>query len=418
MKASISRREAIYVGVTAAIASAAGKADAGAGNEATAAAPAAAGMDPAKCRPLLTRAKDFEDVSRGHPIPHTLNAQGLINARLTPETWRLEVVAEEGATIEKPMQLSDNTALNLAALLKLGERHGVRFLKAMQCNNIALPLGQGLWEGVPLRDVLGACGVLNEVRRVFYWGFHNDDPKQMFRSSLALSQVLDTPPGALPPFVAYRLNGEPIPPVRGGPVRMVVPWAHGFKSVKWLQKVVLTNNYQANDTYALAKNDPESYLKTAAYFDDTRPSTFAANAPIEIRGTAMTGWPGLDRIEYWIRPDPGDKKDLADTDPVWAGAEWKPAAIEPPPADWGGGLPAGISPKDVWGFAAAGRPREWPMRYSVAHWRAWLVDLKPGRYEMRVRTIDGNGYAQPLPRPNQRTGRNRVQSKVIVVGAG
>ena len=69
----------------------------------------------------------------------------------------------------------------------------------------------------------------------YYWGFHNNDPKQMFRSSLAINQVLDTPPGELPPFVAYRLNGGPIPLERGGPVRMVVPWAHGFKSIKWLQ---------------------------------------------------------------------------------------------------------------------------------------------------------------------------------------
>jgi DMSO/TMAO reductase YedYZ molybdopterin-dependent catalytic subunit len=168
----------------------------------------------------------------------------------------------------------------------------VRFLKAMQCNNIALPLGQGLWEGVPLRNVLDLCGALNEIRRIYYYGFHNDDPKQMFRSSLAMSQVFDTPPGQLPPFVAYRLNGGPIPLERGGPVRMVVPWAHGFKSIKWLRNIVVTNNHKANDTYADAKNDPESYLKTAAYFDDTRPSNFKENAPIEIRGTAMVGWPG------------------------------------------------------------------------------------------------------------------------------
>jgi len=42
--------------------------------------------------------------------------------------------------------------------------------------------------------------------------------------------------------------------------------------------------------------------------------------------------------------------------------------------------------------------------------------VKPGRYEMRVRSVDANGFAQPEPRPNQRSGRNRVQCKVIVVG--
>ena len=195
----------------------------------------------------------------------------MIKARLTPETWQLEVVAEDKAQIDKPLRLADGTALDLPALLKLGEKHGVRFLKAMQCSNIALPLGQGLWEGVPLREVLRLCGRLRNSRRLFYWGYHNDDPAQMFRSSLAMNQVLDTPPGELPPFVAYKLNGGPIPLERGGPVRMVVPWAHGFKSIKWLQKIVLTNRYDNNDTYAEQNNDPESYLKTAAYFDDLKP---------------------------------------------------------------------------------------------------------------------------------------------------
>ena len=74
------------------------------------------------------------------------------------------------------------------------------------------------------------AGKMRNVRRVYYWGFHNNDPKQMFQSSLAINQVLDTPPGELPPFVAFRLNGGPIPLERGGPVRMLVPWAHGFKS--------------------------------------------------------------------------------------------------------------------------------------------------------------------------------------------
>ena len=36
----------------------------------------------------------------------------------------------------------------------------------------------------------------------------------------------------------------------------------------------MTNDYHANDTYALQNNDPESYLKTAAYIDDHDPGQF------------------------------------------------------------------------------------------------------------------------------------------------
>ena len=194
----------------------------------------------------------------------------LWSPRLTPDTWRLEIEAQEGAKIDKPRRLADKTALDLPALLALGEKHGVKFLKAMQCHNIALPLGQGLWEGVPLRVLLGARARSATSGASITGAFTTTTQAQMFRSSLAINQVLDTPPGELPPFVAYRLNGQPIPLERGGPVRMVVPWAHGFKSIKWLQNIVLTNDYRANDTYAHQNNDPESYLKTAAYLDDVR----------------------------------------------------------------------------------------------------------------------------------------------------
>ncbi|WP_020469977.1 molybdopterin-dependent oxidoreductase [Zavarzinella formosa] len=397
----LDRREAIRLGVAGLVAGAA--VERIRGDEIPR---AAAGEVPA--RPFLTPGKDFTDVSRGSPVPHTLKGEALAKARLTPETWKLEIVAEDKATIDKPV------TLDLPALLKLGETHGVRFLKAMQCNNIPRPLGQGLWKGVPLRDVLKLCGKLANTRRLFYWGFHNDKPEQIFKSSLAMSQVLDTPPGELPPFLAYKLNGSPISLERGGPVRMVVPWAHGFKSIKWIHKIILTNNHEANDTYAEKNNDPESYLKTSAHLDDSKEQTFSADKPVIVRGTAMVGWPGLERVEYWLRPDTRTGGKLAEGDPAWAKAEWKPGAIDPLPADWGG-LPEGVSPKDVWGFTKEGKPREWPLRFSVAHWTLTLTGLKPGKYELRVRTVDKNGFAQPEPRPNQQSGKNMIPCKLFTV---
>ncbi len=374
-------------------------------------------MPDAPRKPFLTRPGEFQDVSRGNPKPHTLKGEALVKARLTPESWRLEVVSDGSSQLEKPCRLEDNTALDLPALEDLGKKHGVRFLKAMQCLNIARPLGQGLWEGVPLREVLRRVGKVNNVRRVYWWGYHNDDPKQLFQSSLGYNQVMETPPWDLPVFVAYRLNGEPIPLVRGGPVRMVVPWAHGFKSIKWLRRVTLTNDYKANDTYAEANNDPDSYLKTMARIDDG-PEAFRAGERVVVSGVAMAGWSGLKRVEYWLRPDAGKHGSLADDDPAWGAATWQPCRIEPPPDDWGGHLPDGVLPKDVWGFdPEKGRPKEWPMRFSVVRWTATLTGLKAGAYEFRARTVDLNGYAQPEPRPYPKSGLNGIQYKPIVVMA-
>jgi DMSO/TMAO reductase YedYZ molybdopterin-dependent catalytic subunit len=373
------------------------------------------GSAPGPSGPFLTDALDFTDVSRGDPRPFRLEGESLVRARLTPESWRLEVVADASAKVERPARLEDGSALDLDALKALGESHGVRYLKAMQCNNIPFPLGQGLWEGVPLREVLRRVGELEDVRRVYYWGFHNDDPAQRFQSSLPLNRALESPPWEPPPIVAYRLNGRDIPLVRGGPVRMVVPWAHGFKSIKWLQRIVLTNDYQANDTYALQNNDPESYLKTAAYLGRGE-LTFAAGEPAWVEGTAMSGWSGLGRVESWLRPATGEP--LAEDDPAWRDVDWRPGTLMPMPEDWGSILPAGTDPRTIWGFdPAKGTPRTWPLPFSTVPFHVRLDGLRPGTYELRARTVDLNGFAQPEPRPYLKSGRNAIPVQTIRVTA-
>lgn len=359
---------------------------------------------PAVARPFLTAAADFEDVSRGTPKPHTLTGDALIRAGLTPETWKLEIQTDEttNAIVTQKAQIGKAVTLDYPALLGLGKKHRVMFLKAMQCLNIATPLGQGLWEGVPLRDVLRLCGDMSNVRRIYFWGFHNDDPKQRFQSSLSYTQVMETAPGELPVFLAYKLNGEPVNLERGGPVRMVVPWAHGFKSIKWLQHIRLTNDYQTNDTYAEKNNDPESHLKTAAYLDDVVVSSPVAR----VGGLAISGLSGLSHVETWLRPAGAE---LADNDPAWATAEWKRCDLDQPP-DWRSVLPAGVNARDILGFNnTTGQPLSWPLRYSMVGFSTTLRGLKPGKYEVRARTVDLNGFAQPEPRSIQKSGKNGIQ---------
>jgi DMSO/TMAO reductase YedYZ molybdopterin-dependent catalytic subunit len=368
-------------------------------------------------RSYLTNPPSFVDVSRGNPRPHTLKGEALVQARLTRDTWRLEIVSDGTADIATPRTMAKDNAIDLPALEKLGQQHARRFLKAMQCLNIAQPLGQGLWEGVPLRELLKLVGRMSNIRRVYYWGFHNNDPKQLFQSSMSYTQAMEAPPWELGPFVAYKLNGQPIPLVRGGPVRMIIPWAHGFKSIKWLQRIVLTNNYQANDTYNNGNNDVESHLKTAAYVD-TLPEMLRAGQPITLTGTVMSGLSGLKRVEYWLRDQVEKLGPLREDDAAWTAARWLPCTIAPPPKDWGGTLPNGVLPTGVWGFdPKTGQPRDWPMRYSWGLWSVTLRDLRPGTYEFRARAVDLNDFAQPEPRPYPKSGRNEVQMRRLVVQA-
>ncbi|MEI7780278.1 MAG: molybdopterin-dependent oxidoreductase, partial [Actinomycetes bacterium] len=344
----------------------------------------------------------------------TLTGDDLVKARLTPESWQVEIIGAP-ALLKRPRKFDDGTALDYATLLELGKTHGIKFLKAMQCRNNRCPQNHAVWEGVPLREVLRLLGDLGNVLRVNYSGYH--DPtnplSHLHAISASFSQIMENGPGEPPIFLAYRHNGVEIPQARGGPVRVIVPWGYGFKSVKSLQRIELTSDTKPLNTYG---GDPDSYVKTMAWPEGT--TTFEAGRPIVVRGAVVCGLSGLKHVEYWLRPDTGMEGILPAGDPAWKSAEWMPCRIDPPPSNWKRVLPAGVDAKELWGFdPQTGKPKEWPLRYSLATWSATVPELKPGKYELRARAVDLNGFAQPNPRPQQATGKNAIQCKIITVTA-
>src|SRR5947199_9329694 len=96
--------------------------------------PLAIGAEPTPKTPIRPLLYTGGGPARGNPPPHTLKGEDLVKARLTPESWRLEIVAD-GAKVEKPRTLNDGTAIDLPTLLELGKKHGGKFLKAMQCRS-------------------------------------------------------------------------------------------------------------------------------------------------------------------------------------------------------------------------------------------------------------------------------------------
>src|SRR5262249_44617401 len=112
----------------------------------------------------------------------------------------------------------------------------------------------------------------------------------------------------------------------------------------------------------------------------------------------------------------GTEGKLSKDDPAWKTAMWQPCVIESSPNDWKPHLPAGISSKEIWGFdPETGKPKEWPVRYSIAMWTAPLQDLKAGAYELRVRSVDQSGFAQPGPRQKEGKDNSAIQCKIITV---
>ena len=88
------------------------------------------------------------------------------------------------------------------------------------------------WTGVPLSYVLNLAGVLPQAKYVFFFSFGN---KQKWGSL----DVLDAwHPQTL---LAYGMNGQEIPTPHGAPVRVRVPRQLGFKSLKYLSRIIVTD---------------------------------------------------------------------------------------------------------------------------------------------------------------------------------
>ena len=365
----------------------------------------------------LTPESRFAGGGRGKPAPYELTPEQRRAVGLDRDTWQLEVVADpqSDVRIERPLSKELGTQLDWKGLMALAEKHSVRYMKVMTCLNVDRIYGMGLWEGVPLREVVWLTRPQANLRRVWYHGYNSDaaKPGPGFQSSMSINRVLEDPPGEQPIILAYKMNGEWLAPKRGGPVRLLVPDGYGFKSIKWLQRVVLTNNPDPNDTYAGQNNDVDSPMKTFARFLET-PQKLKAGQPAAITGVAQVGMSGLSKVQYCLRPQ---GQTVPPDDPYLAQADWRDAEILPPPERWGGGLPAGPLPPIPRQFNAQGRPLGWPLRNAIAHWAAVLIAPSAGQYELCCRTIDANGIAQPRPRPLAKSGRNEIQRLPTSVNA-
>ncbi|MGZ0173401.1 MAG: molybdopterin-dependent oxidoreductase [Planctomycetales bacterium] len=368
-----------------------------------------------KLESWLTGMDDFRDVSRGKPVPHSLSDEKKAEVGMTRDTWKLEVLSDpdKPARVRNEFKKSDDTAFDFAALMELAKTKTVRFPKVMTCLNIGCPLGMGIWEGVPLREVLWLAQPTENLRRVFYYGYHNDVPAQMFRSSMPVGRILEDLFDLPPVILCYKLNGEWLSSERGGPVRIVVPEAYGFKSIKWLSHLYLSNIHGANDTYAEKNNDIDSPLKSfAATFDF--PTVVKPGQPIPVTGYAQAGIASVSKVQVFVH---NKAEDLPTGDKYLTKAPWQAATILPPPAEWGGGLPGGKIPEGTLRFDGVGQPKIWPMRLAKVHWATLLPGLPAGKYTLRCRTIDEKGQAQPMPRPFRKSGHAAIEQVTIDVKA-
>jgi sulfite oxidase len=226
------------------------------------------------------------------------------------------------------------------------------------------PVSTGCWNGVVLAEVLRQAKVKPAARFVEFVGLDSVERHGRrfgFGGSIELDKALS---GDV--LLATELNGAPLPPDHGFPVRALVPGWIGARSVKWLGRITLTaepsDNYFQSKAYRVQREvnhrDPRDVSGgtalsevplNAVILEPTRDQAVAAG-PVLVRGWAMgSGGRPLTSVE--VSPN--------------AGADWRPARIAVPGAAW------------TWSL-----------------WEATL-DLARGRHMLAVRARDTSGATQP-----------------------
>ncbi|XP_047520020.1 sulfite oxidase isoform X1 [Pieris napi] len=103
-------------------------------------------------------------------------------------------------------------------------------------------ISNAVWTGVRLRDVLIHCGVDledTEGKHVIFTGADMDATGMNFSTSIPLHQAVDPRADIL---IATHMNGVPLPPDHGYPLRAIVPGAPAVRSVKWLESITISRD--------------------------------------------------------------------------------------------------------------------------------------------------------------------------------
>ncbi len=163
---------------------------------------------------------------------------------MAPADWRMTV----GGFVERPFEMGFEELRGLPR---------VRLTRDFQCVT-GWRVSDVAWEGVRLADVLDRAGVKQGAQGVRFTSFDG-----VYTESLTLDQARRNDV-----LVVDRMEGKPVSRAHGGPVRMLVAPMYGYKSIKWLNGVEVTEGPPRPGYWEVRGYDSEAWVGRSNGRDD------------------------------------------------------------------------------------------------------------------------------------------------------
>lgn len=282
-----------------------------------------------------------------------------------PETYELPITGRVG----NPLTLS---------LEDIKSRPQVSMPVVMECGGngrahlsprpISVPwrdeaVGCAEWTGTPLRPILEEAGLLDDAVEVLFSGHDRGIDQGIehdYERSLPVEEALRDEV-----FLAYEINGQPLPPQHGSPLRLIVPEWYGMASVKWLKEISAIDEPFEGVQQAITYNYRQSEDDPGTPVTRKYPHALMAPPGIpDFLSRERRVKPGRTRIEgrTWSGFGPVEKVEFS----ADGGETWEDARLD-----------------------------ESVGRYGWTSW-AHEWDAQPGEHELCVRATDATGKTQAV----------------------
>lgn len=232
-------------------------------------------------------------------------------------------------------------------------------------------MGNLVWEGVPLMPLLKSLELSPDASVRYLTANGRDVPPVAGGADLIKSYPL-TAPQLDDAILALRMNGEPIPTIHGGPVRLIIPGYYGNMNVKWLTDLQFASEETPS---ALMQKTYRMPLRTV------EPGKFTTQDLTQQNSTPTYGFAVMSVV---FAPLAGQTVQGGDVD--LNGVAWNDGVV-PLTA-----VRVSLDQGKTW-MATDIDSSDGP--YAWHHWQR-RVQLTPGSHEVWVRAIDAWGRSQPL----------------------